>query len=114
MIANDQVNEMMRWADKDGDGKVSISIFTLHSRSHMTSSGLDKLAIITSFGRSVLHKVPFDSKGRVALPNRMNFRKSSKGGGHIFNPKIYIPDFGPLYRALKMGFRKNCNISFRK
>ena len=38
--------------------------------------------------------------GRVALPNRMNFRKSSKGGGGgggggvIFNPKIYITDFG--------------------
>ena len=29
------------------------------------------------------------------LPNRMNFRKISKGGGgFIFNPKIYIADFG--------------------
>ena len=26
-------------------------------------------------------------KGRVALPNRMSFQKSSKGGG-IFNPKM--------------------------
>ena len=55
-----QVNEMMRWADKDGDGKVGI--LTFHSRSHMTTSELDKLAIITSFGWSVLHKVPFDFK----------------------------------------------------
>ena len=29
------------------------------------------------------------------IPNRMNFRKSSKGGGgFIFNPKFYIADFG--------------------
>ena len=27
----------------------------------------------------------------------MNFRKSSKGRGVIFNPKIYIADFGHLY-----------------
>ena len=29
----------------------------------------------------------------------MKLRKSSKGGGVIFNPKIYIADFGPLNRA---------------
>ena len=29
-----------------------------------------------------------------------NFRKTSKGGGVIFNPKIYIADFG----SLKQGF----------
>ena len=30
---------------------------------------------------------------------QMNFRKSSEGGGGIFNPKIYIAEFGPLNRA---------------
>ena len=40
-------------------------------------------------------KSTFGAKGRVALPNRFNFRKSSKGGvGVIFNPKIYVVDFG--------------------
>ena len=40
-------------------------------------------------------------KGRLPLPKRMNFRKSSKrGGGVIFNPKIYIAKFGPLSRAI--------------
>ena len=34
------------------------------------------------------------AKGRVAVPKQMNFRKSSKGGGLIFNPKIYIADLG--------------------
>ena len=29
----------------------------------------------------------------MAVPNRMNFRKSSKGGG-IFNPNIYFAVFG--------------------
>ena len=38
-------------------------------------------------------------KGSPARPKRMNFRKSSKGGGVISNPKIYIADFGPLNRA---------------
>ena len=38
-----------------------------------------------------------DSEGRVRVPKWMNFRKTSKGGGEvIFNPKIYIADFGPL------------------
>ena len=39
-------------------------------------------------------------KGRVAAPNRMNFRKSAKGGGAIFNPKVYVTDFGNF----KQGF----------
>ena len=39
------------------------------------------------------------NKGRMASPKRMNFRKSSRGGGVIFNPKNYIADFGPLNRA---------------
>ena len=39
----------------------------------------------------------YNTQGRVALPNQMNFQKSSKGGqGVVFNPKIYIADFGPL------------------
>ena len=36
-------------------------------------------------------------KGRKAVPNRMNFQKSSKGEGVIFNQKIHI-DFGTLNR----------------
>ena len=34
----------------------------------------------------------------MAAPNRMNFRKSCKGGGSfvIFNPKIHVADFGIL------------------
>ena len=37
------------------------------------------------------------NKGSSTFPNRMNFRKSSeRGGGAIFNPKIYIAKFGPL------------------
>ena len=48
----------------------------------------------------------------------MNFRKSSKGrggGGVIFNPKIYVADFGPLYRAFFGRFpKKKYDMSFRK
>ena len=44
-------------------------------------------------------------KGQVALPNRMNFRKSSKGdgglGGHFQSQKNYASDFGT---ALKVFF----------
>ena len=46
---------------------------------------------------------------RMAVPNRMNFWKSSKGRGVIFYPKIHIADFGPL--GLFSGV---CNIIFRK
>ena len=42
-------------------------------------------------------------KGRVTLPNRMNFRRSSKGGGSF---KIFIADFGPLLRAFYGRFPK--------
>ena len=44
----------------------------------------------------------FEDKGCLTHPKRMNFWKSSEGGevggggGVIFNPKIYIADFGPL------------------
>ena len=41
-------------------------------------------------------------KGRVTLPKRMIFWKSSKWlvwGGVIFNPKIHVPDFRPLNMA---------------
>ena len=31
-------------------------------------------------------------------------------GGVIFNPKIYVADFGPLYRALKRVFQKKFAI----
>ena len=61
------------------------------------------------------------AKGKVRLPNRMNFRKSDKGGVVIFNPKKYIADIGTLnrtfwswnwYKIVIIGFRvcffKNC------
>ena len=36
------------------------------------------------------------NKGQVRLPKRMNFRKTSMGGGVvIFNPKSHVEDFGP-------------------
>ena len=44
--------------------------------------------------------IVIDTKGRVRLPNQMNFWKSAKGGGVIFNPKLYIADFGKF----KQGF----------
>ena len=54
------------------------------------------------------------AKGKVRLPNRMNFRKSDKGGVVIFNPKKYIADIGTLnrtfwswnwYKIVIIGFR---------
>ena len=42
--------------------------------------------------------------------------KFQRGEGVIFYPKIFIADFGPLYRALKIkqGLSEtNCNISFQ-
>ena len=42
-------------------------------------------------------------KGRIPLPNRMN-GKVPKGGGVIFNPKIYVAYFEPLYRDFFGGF----------
>ena len=38
-------------------------------------------------------------KGRIPLTNQMNFWKSSKKGGVIFNPKIYLADFGNFKQA---------------
>ena len=38
-------------------------------------------------------------EGRLASPKRMNSQKSSKGGRVIFNPKIYVVDFGHLNRT---------------
>ena len=32
----------------------------------------------------------------MTQPKGMNFRKSSKGGWVIFDPKTYVADFGPL------------------
>ena len=52
------------------------------------------------------------TEGRVRLPNGMNFQKSAKGGGVIFNPKIYIADFGNFKRGfLSMKFVKRKVIS---
>ena len=44
----------------------------------------------------------------------MDFRKTSKGGGVIFNQKIYVADFGPLYRAFFVCFRKKIATKFSK
>ena len=55
------------------------------------------------------------SKGRVTIPKRMNFRKSSEGGGGLFqSKKIYVADW-----TFKQGFlinfsEKNCNMIFQK
>ena len=38
---------------------------------------------------------------RLTAPKQMNFRKTFKGGGVIFNPKIYILDFGTSNRAFR-------------
>ena len=47
------------------------------------------------------------SKGRLPLPKRMNFQKSSKGGGGvIFNPKIYVADFCHYRRCFGHEFQK--------
>ena len=51
------------------------------------------LAGRTSNTEKVFQKLSSPHKGRVRLPNRMNFRKSAKGGGVNFNPKIYVADF---------------------
>ena len=51
----------------------------------------------------------------MAPPKRMNFRKVPKGGGVIFNPQIYIADFGPLNRVIcaenKEGLKAIWNFS---
>ena len=39
------------------------------------------------------------TKGRIPLPNRMNFWKSAKGEGIIFNSTIYIADFGSFKQS---------------
>ena len=50
-------------------------------------------------------------KGRVTLPNRMNFQKSSKEGGVIFNTKFILQILN-LYKGLFSDiFRKNCNMT---
>ena len=50
-------------------------------------------------------------KGRVRLPNRINFRKSAKGGAGVhFQYKIYIGDFGPLYGAFSDVLQKQIAI----
>ena len=49
--------------------------------------------------------------GRVTLPNRMIFRKTSKGEGVIFNPKIYIADFGNFKQGFSiMNLSQNSNF----
>ena len=61
---------------------------------------------------------PGDRKERMVLPNWMNFRKSSKEGkegGHfqIFNPKIYVADFGNFKHKqgfLGMKLIQQCNF----
>ena len=79
---------------------------------NMDDNGTQKLLLLIRFGSVQCRSISCFVRGlvgfghcigmiahkrRVALPNKMNFRKSSKGV--IFNPtKIYIADFGPLYR----------------
>ena len=40
------------------------------------------------------------------------FYEKFQGGEVIFNPKIYIADFGPLYRALNRDFRGKLQYDF--
>ena len=57
-----------------------------------------------------VHLCEFD-KGRVALPNQMNFRKNSKGGtvggggggGLLSIQKFVLQVFGNLNRAFRAG-----------
>ena len=50
----------------------------------------------------------------MAAPNRMNFRRSSKGEGGHFNPKIYVADFGNFRQGfLSMKLIKKRESSFR-
>ena len=62
---------------------------------------LEELLLYTLLGACHGVQVMIETAmGRVTLPNRMIFRKTSKGEGVIFNPKIYIADFGNI----KQGF----------
>ena len=54
------------------------------------------------------------AKGRVVLSKRMNFRKSSKRGGVISNPKIYIADFCHYKRFFGHVFLKKTQYDFPK
>ena len=73
------------------------------------------MEIPNSLGRQV-ERVRLPNGGEKCIsgsPNRMNFRKSAKGGvGVIFNPKIQIADFANF----KQGFlimKLTQNSSFR-
>ena len=48
---------------------------------------------------SKFHQKNSKCQGRMATPKQMNFWRSSKGGGVIFNPKIYVADLD-LYIGL--------------
>ena len=55
------------------------------------------------------------SKGRVRLPNQMNFRKSAKGGRGvvILNPKNYVADFGnfkQVFLSMKLIQKSNFRV----
>ena len=46
----------------------------------------------------------------MTIPKRMDFRKSSKGGGEgILNKRYYIADFGPFFLGC---FQKKIAIRF--
>ena len=47
------------------------------------------------------------------LSKRMNFQETSKEG-IVFNPKIYVADFGPLKRAFFGLFLKKLQYDFSK
>ena len=54
-------------------------------------------------------------EGQVTLPNRMNFRKSSKGGRSYLQSKIHIADFGNFkqgFLSMKL-LQKRVNSGFR-
>ena len=50
----------------------------------------------------------------MAAPNQMNFRKSSKGGGGvIFDPEIYVADFGTFkqdFLSMKLIQKSNFSV----
>ena len=54
-------------------------------------------------------------KGRWStIPKRINFRKSSEGGGGISNPKNFIADFCHYRRYLGHEFQKKLQYDFPK
>ena len=80
------------------------------------------MATIQTDTMKYLHKNSFFwwgilTQGQVTVPKRMNFQKSSKGGGMggHFNPKTYIADFGPLNKIFwPWNLKKKLQFDFPK